>query len=395
MKTSFAFLIICMAVLFSCATETGDAVPNAVITTVSSNLKALQLDTLYSELYESGAFNGCVLVAENGEVIFEKSYGLADEQTQRALNDSSIFELASVSKQFTAMGIVQLQKEGKLSFDDEISRYVPELARYQGVTIFNLLNHTSGLPDYMELAEEHWDKSKIATNDDILRLFGLQAPAPLFEPNAQWEYSNTGYLVLATIIERVSGRSFGDYLNDKIFTPLEMTNTLVHRRRFAPLEIENYAHGYVYSESLQKKILPDELGADHYVVWLDGIVGDGMVNSNLKDLFKWDRALYTNQLVDDADRDLLFSSVMTADSTQTEYGLGWMIDSTDTYGKSVLHTGGWAGYITFIERNLDHNHTIIVLQNNAHHDSEMPIEDTRRILFNQSLGKRGGLEESM
>ena len=352
-----------------------------------TNQKTLKLDTLYSELYEKGAFNGSVLIAENGQIIFEKSYGLADEQTNRKLNDSSIFELASVSKQFTAMGIVQLKKEGKLSYQEDITKYVPELIDYKGITIQNLLNHTGGLPDYMELSDKNWEKSNIATNDDMLEMFKQVKPKKLFDPNDKWDYSNTGYLVLATIIERVSGQEFGQYLKQKIFEPLDMKNTFVYRRRFAPKEVHNYANGYIYSDSLQKKILPDEIGKDFYVVYLDGIVGDGMVNSNPKDILKWDRALYKDNLINDKDRELIFSSVMTKDSSQTDYGFGWMIDSTKTYGKVASHSGGWAGYISYIERDIDNDKTMIILQNNSLSKTEIPIKNTRRILYDQEVEK--------
>lgn len=382
MKNYFLTLLIGTICLISCKENTETTKFQS-----KKNPKALKLDTLYSELYDKGNFNGSVLIAENGNVIFEKNYGIADEQTNRKLNDSTIFELASVSKQFTAMGIVQLVKEGKLSYEDDITKYTPELNDYKGITIKNLLNHTGGLPDYMELADKNWDKSKIATNDDILKLFNQVKPKKLFEPSEKWDYSNTGYLILATIIERVSGQKFGQYLHEKIFKPLDMKNTFVYRRRFEPKEIQNYANGYIYSDSLQKKILPDEMGKDFYVVFLDGIVGDGMVNSNPKDLLKWDRTLYGNNLINDQDRNLIFSSTMTKDSSQTDYGFGWMIDSTKTYGKIASHSGGWAGYISYIERNLDNDKTIIILQNNSLSSTEIPIKNTRRILYNQEVEK--------
>lgn len=359
------------------------------------NKKAVKLDTLFNELYEKDAFNGNVLVAEKGEVIFEKSYGLSNEQTKAELNAKTIFELASVSKQFTAMGIVQLEKEGKLSYDDLISKHIPELAKYEEVTIKNLLTHTSGLPDYMKLSEDNWDKTKIATNEDIINLFKEVEPKKKFEPNDKWDYSNTGYLLLGTIIERLSGLSFEHYLKEKIFEPLEMESTLIYRRRFQPKEVENYALGYIYSDSLKRKILPDELGKEHYMVYLDGIVGDGMVNSNLSDLLKWDRALYGNNLINDEDRKLIFSSYKTKDNSETDYGFGWRIDSTKTYGKVVSHSGGWAGYRTYIERDLDNDKTIIILQNNSTSKTEIPKKNTRRILYNQAVEKPIKLDNSI
>jgi CubicO group peptidase (beta-lactamase class C family) len=382
MRNYLLALLIGLVCLTSCKLKTESAKIKPI-----TNEKTFKLDTLYTELYDKGAFNGNVLIAENGNIIFQKSYGFADEKTKKRLNDSTVFELASVTKQFTAMGIVQLVKDGKLSYDDEISQYVPELKGYKGITVKNLLNHTGGLPDYMELSDTNWDKTKIATNNDMLKMFQKVKPEKRFEPNEKWDYSNTGYLILATIIERVSGKEFGEYLNEKIFKPLDMQNTFVYRRRFAPKEIDNYANGYIYSDSLKRKILPDEIGKDFYVVYLDGIVGDGMVNSNLRDMLKWDRALYKDKIINDQDRELIFSSTMTKDSSQTDYGFGWMIDSTKTYGKIASHSGGWAGYISYIERDIDNDKTIIILQNNSLSQTEIPIKNTRRILYNQPVEK--------
>jgi CubicO group peptidase (beta-lactamase class C family) len=390
MRKYLLTLSIGLVCLTSCKIKTASAQIKPVI-----NEKTFKLDNLYTELYEKGAFNGNVLIAENGNIIFEKSYGLADELSKTKLNDSTIFELASVSKQFTAMGIVQLEKEGKISYDEYIVKYVPELEEYKEITIKNLLNHTGGLPDYMELADTNWDKTNIATNDDMIKMFQQVKPKKLFEPNEKWSYSNTGYLILATIIERASGQEFGNYLNDKIFSPLDMKNTFVYRRRFAPTKIDNYANGYIYSDSLKRKILPDEIGKSFYVVYLDGIVGDGMVNSNLRDMLKWDRALYTDKLMNDQDRELIFSSSVTKDSSQTDYGFGWMIDNNKTYGKIASHSGGWAGYISYIERDIDNDKTIIILQNNSLSETEIPIKNTRRILYNQKVEQPITLESSI
>ncbi len=344
--------------------------------------KAMKLDSLYSDLFTKEAFNGNVLVAEKGTIIFEKSYGLADEKTKRKLNSKSVFELASVSKQFTAIGIVLLEKEGKLNYNDKISTYIPELSFYEGITIKNLLTHTGGLPDYMDLAEVYWDKSKIATNKDIIQLFVKHKPKVVFAPNEKFEYSNTGYLLLGTIIEQVSGVSFEEFLKQKIFDPIEMNATSIYRRRYQPKFIENYANGYVYSDSLKRKMLPDELGKEHWAVFLDGIVGDGMVNSTIIDLLKWDRALYTDVLVNQDDKQKIFSFYKTNDNVQTKYGFGWFIKNTEDNEKTVYHSGGWAGYITYIERNLTQDKTIIILQNNMTPKTALPVKKTRAVLYN-------------
>lgn len=359
----------------------------------ADKVKANRLDTLFNELFEEGKFNGNVLIAENGKAIYEKSFGLANEKSKQQLNIETRFELASVSKQFTAMGIVQLQKENKLSYQDDFSKYIPELAFYKGISIHDLLIHTSGLVDYMELAIVHWDKSKIADNEDMIQLFEKVKPELEFKPGEKFRYSNTGYMLLATIIERVSGKSFEGYLKEKIFDPLQMTNTFVYRRWYQPEELDNYAQGYIYSDSLHQIILPYE--ANRKTVYLDGIVGDGIVNSNLHDLLRWDRALYGDDLVNDEDKKIVFSSYKLNDRAETKYGYGWQISNSKVYGKRVAHAGSWAGYETYIERHLDKDKTIIILQNHSTPKTEIPSSDICKILYNQAIEKEIHLDAAI
>ncbi|TXD84533.1 beta-lactamase family protein [Subsaximicrobium wynnwilliamsii] len=360
---------------------------------IVENTKTKRLDSLFIEFRKYEEFSGNVLVAENGKIVFQNSYGLANEETNQKLNTETVFELASVSKQFTAMGIVQLHKDGKLSYNDLIDKYIPELKNYKGITIKNLLTHTSGLPDYMSVADKKWNKSQIATNDDIISLFQEFEPEQEFEPGQDYAYSNTGYLILGTIIERVSGKSFEEYLNEKIFKPLEMKETLVYRRRYEPKEVSNYAQGYIYSDSLNRRILPDENGKENFYIYLDGIVGDGMVNSNLHDLLKWDRALYTNYLINEQDKNLIFSPNKYSDSLETNYGFGWYIKKDTTYGKIVSHGGSWAGYSTYIERHLVNDKTIIILQNHGTRKIKMPYKQIQNILYDLPVDKTVRLED--
>lgn len=334
------------------------------IFTGAQNSKSQRLDSLFTYWHTQQKFNGNVLVAEKGEVLFQKSYGLSNEETKQHLNNQTVFELASLSKQFTAMGIVQLQKQGKLKYSDPISKYIPELNFYGNISIHNLLVHTGGLPDYMEILEEKWDKSKFATNNDIVNELVKHQPKALFQPGEKFQYSNTGYALLALIIERVSQKSYGDYLHDVIFKPLGMKNTFVYRRYYKPKKIENYAYGYIVN-NLGKKVLPDTFGKQIYTYYLDGIVGDGMVNSTTEDLLLWDRALYDKHFVNDEDKALIFSPSKTTTGSEVRYGYGWAVGTHPKYGKIANHTGHWGGYITMIERVMDHDKTIIMLQNNA------------------------------
>lgn len=342
-----------------------------------------RIDSLLNAMYAQQKINGNFLVAEKGTVIYKKSFGLANEETKEPLNENSIFELASVSKQFTAMAIAILQEKGKLSLNDKMSKFIPELAFYNNITIKNLVHHTSGLPDYMELMDTQFDKSKIATNKDIVNLFAKEQPKLLFETNTKFEYSNTGYALLAIIIEKASGLSYADYLQKTIFTPLKMSNTFVYTRRFAPKKVSNYAYGYVYSDDLKKHVLPDDLAETKMVVWLDGIVGDGTVNSTVNDLLLWDRALNTNKLLSKNGMEQVFTAGTLADGTATQYGFGWFVDNNTDYGKMASHSGGWPGYKTYIDRHLNNDKTIIILSN--HENVAIPINSLRSIVYNKPL----------
>lgn len=339
-----------------------------------------QMDSLLSALHTANKFNGNVLVAEKGKVIYSRSFGLANETTKEKLDENSIFELASCSKQFTAMAIMLLKESGKLRLDDPVAKYIPELSRYGTITIRHLLNHTGGLPDYMEIMDRVYDKSRIATNKDIIAIFKQQEPKILFEPGTRYEYSNTGYALLASVIESASGISYADYLQQAIFQPLQMDRSFVYTRRLAPREIPGYAFGYVDAKS-ETWMLPDDVEATKIVVWLDGIVGDGTVNSTVTDLLKWDRALYTTKLLSAEGMKEVFSPARLNDGSVTKYGFGWGLDSAADYGRIVSHSGGWPGYVTWIERHLDNDKTIIILQNHA--GVTMPYRALRDIVYNK------------
>lgn len=346
--------------------------------TNAQDTRAQKIDSLFTSLAAKGEFNGNVLIAEKGNVLYQKSFGLRDEAQKLPLNDNSIFELASVSKQFTAMGIVLLEQKGRLKYDDPIAQYIPELGFYKGVTIRHLLNHTGGLPDYMQLIGTKGDTTKINTNKDIITLFAKEKPGADFAPGSKFEYSNTGYALLASIIEKASGKTYAVFLADNIFKPLKMDNTFVYTRRLAPKKVENYAYGYVYDAS-GTKILPDNDPNNNYVICLDGIVGDGTVNSTTADLLKWDRALYTDKLASKKSLEMVFTPPVLPNDEKTNYGFGWMVNKSDDYGRVASHSGGWPGYVTFIERHMDNDKTIIVLQNN---ENGIPfLNNVRRLLY--------------
>jgi CubicO group peptidase (beta-lactamase class C family) len=341
--------------------------------------KAKQIDSLLSQLHKEQKFYGNVLIAEKGKVLYQKSFGKANIATNTDLNAESLFELASVSKQFTAMAVMLLKKQGKLSYDDSLRKFIPLLS-YHNITVKQLLHHTSGLPDYMDIFSKNWDSTKIATNKDMIDLLAKYKPAVLFTPGEKWEYSNTGYALLASIIEKASGMSYGAYLSKYIFKPLGMKRTVVFRRRYEKKVIPNYAYGYVYDEGKKKFVLPDSLSQTATMVYsLDGIVGDGTVNSTTNDLLKWDRALYTEKFVPKEMMQEAFQPGVLTDGKKTTYGFGWGISELKGIGKVLSHSGGWPGYNTLIERHIDSGKTIIILKN---YERQAPmLQKIRNILY--------------
>jgi CubicO group peptidase (beta-lactamase class C family) len=321
------------------------------------------IDSVMTAVVDTAKFNGNVLVARNGEIVYQKSFGPSNFYTNEMLNDSSMFDLASVSKAFTAMSIMMLKEQGKLSYDDDVRKYIPELP-YEGITIRHFLTHTSGIAPYEDvMLSKGWDVKKIAYNDDIIRFFAMHKPAVLFKPGEKWEYSNTAYAMLASITERVSGKKFGDFVSENIFIPLEMSHTRVYNTRRSGEKLDNYAYGFIYSDSLKKYALPDSLKEYFYVYTLDGIVGDGVVNSTTTDLFKWNKALYTDKLVSKAMLEEAFTPGKLNSDSVHGYGFGWFIENDSLNGKITRHTGSWPGYRNLMMRFVDHGDCIIVLTN--------------------------------
>lgn len=347
--------------------------------------RVTKLDSMLNPLAEKDLFSGVVLLAEGENIIYQRAFGWADRAAKQPLTTNSVFELASVSKQFTAAAIMLLHKEGKLQFTDKVSMHLPQLQAYPEVTISNLIYHTGGLPDYMELVDKHWDTANIITNAEVLNLFAQLKPKADFKPGKRFDYSNTGYLILASLIEKISGMDYGDYLAKTIFQPLKMKRTSVYRRRFAPRKIDDYALGYV--KTSKGFLLPDDEPSNNFVIYLDGIVGDGMVNSTIGDLFLWDRALTNHTLFTPAETNTIFTPGTTTKGKSTDYAFGWQTGRLEPIGEAVLHSGGWPGYVTMIERHLDSNKTIIVLRNDSGAPTEEvnPYRNIRRILYNFQL----------
>lgn len=321
-----------------------------------------KLKSFFKEVEENQLMNGTVLIAKDNTILFKGAFGEAEIQPKRLLNETSIFNLASVSKPITAIGIILLVQSKQISFDDDIGQWFPQLP-YKNITIRHLLHHTSGLPDFLDLFKNHWDKRKIADNQDVLDLLIQYQPERLFESNERMEYSNTGYVMLALIIEKVTGLSFSEYMKKEIFQPLNMHHTEVYTQRLTEEQLENYAYGYIFDVYQYKYVLPDHFPETTFVTYLDGIVGDGAIHSTIDDLYLLDRVLRNGEWIHD---DLLKEAYTPAKPKHGgpfTYGFGWILEEDADKGRCVLHSGGWPGYATHYRRYLDQDIVMIFLRN--------------------------------
>lgn len=301
--------------------------------------KAAELDKLMNQAHINGVFNGSVLVAENGKVIYRKAFGYANKETKQLLKPEFCFDLASVSKQFTAMGIMILKERSKLSYDDKITKYFPEFPAYgKDITVRNLLNNTSGMPLYQSFTT----KDNL-TNAEILKIIE-EREALDANIGERYVYNNAGYVMLGLIIEKVSKMSLAEFLKENIFQPLKMKNSLVGDT--PKIDLKNRVLGYSVIGAL-----------DDYEV---GHTGSTSMFSNVDDLFLWDQALYTEKLVSKKTIEEAFSPVILNDGSLSNYGFGWFLTPEK---KSVNHSGSDFGYRTFIRRDLDKKNTYIWLTN--------------------------------
>ena len=308
-------------------------------------------------------FSGVVLIAENGKPVYHKAFGYREFETKILLQTSDIFELASVSKQFTAMIIMMLKEKGLLNYDDSVSKYLQ--IPYKGMTIRNLLTHTSGLPDYQEIMDKYWDKSKVAGNPDCIEYLNKYAPPKHFEPGIKYEYSNTGYMLLASIAEKASGKDFIEMCRSWIFKELKMKSTDI-RTLEEKKATKNFAIGHIYVEERNKYVRADSFPSSNYAIWLGNRKGPGRISSTAADLLKWDKALYTEKLIRQSTLQEAFTPMKLNDGSLSNYGFGWELRSDPSFGKIVQHNGDNPGYKTQIIRYIDKRKTIILLNNNAY-----------------------------
>lgn len=315
-------------------------------------LKQKRLDNYFTNLNRFGRFNGNVLIMQNGRVVLRKSYGFKNLRTKDSLNLNTAFQLASMSKQFTACAIMLLEQQGRLSYDDYVKTYIKKFP-YEDITIRDLLTHRSGLFNYVYFAERKVSgrASKKLDNNDILNLINRYNPPRYYRRDRKFDYSNTGYMILASIVESISKEPFYRYLKSNVFDTLRMKDTFVYNKK-TNLGDKNVAVGHVR----RRRIVGD--------YFLNSVSGDKGIYSTVDDMLLWDKSLRKNTLLADSTLQKAFSP-MGKDSSHVEnYGFGWRLTEYNTK-KLVYHGGWWKGFKGVYVHKPDDGTTIIVLGNNA------------------------------
>ena len=316
-----------------------------------------------------------ILIVQPGQPVFKKGYGLARVRDKSPITPQTLFELASVSKTFTATATLMLEERGKLSVHDDVRKYIPELPKYDAahpIRISNLLQHTSGLPDYMEFEDVSARNQGFWVNEDYAGEFARQrSKIPLDFPTGQkYVYNNTNFMLLGLIIERISKKSFGAFMHEEAFTPAGMKSTFVYenRKSVPPGRAAVCAIGY---EKGKKKSWKEAWGVPPFREDELLTVGDGAIWTNLDDMAHWDAALREHKLIKPATMKRALQPSKTRDGETNDYGFGWSVyfdpsGSMNGFG----HDGSWGGFETSYYRYLVADRTTVLLSNRGTFDTD-------------------------
>ncbi len=313
-----------------------------------------RIDDFVVNLHRRSGFNGNVLVAKNGKIIYEKAIGWADHLHRDSLKISSVFELASVSKTFTSTAIMMLVEDGKIRLDQNVKDFYPDFP-YEDITVKLLLSHRSGMMNYVYFVDDLWkaqkkDERPGITNQDVMKLIAEHKPAPYMKPDRKFHYNNSNYMVLGAIIEKVSGQKFSAFMYENIFKPLGMKHTAVYSKaEYDKIPVDVVGHDRTWRRSVAQN-------------FLDGPVGDKGIYSTIEDLYLFDRAMRKGRLLNAATMDSVYAPHNEMQRGHFNYGYGWR---TFEKGKNkvVYHTGWWHGFRHIYLRQLNKDITVILLSN--------------------------------
>ncbi|GAB3418035.1 serine hydrolase domain-containing protein [Niabella aquatica] len=318
-----------------------------------SNTELSAYHNKLTELFDSKLihpnFNGAVLVAKGGNILYEKYAGFTDPKSKAIpITDSSSFHLASTSKPFTGVAILRLVQQGKIGLNDDITLFFPAFP-YEGVTVKDLLSHRSGLPNYLYFMDdkEKWPAGKMVSNKDVLHFLIQYKPDLSYRTGSRFSYCNTNYVLLALIIEKVTGKSYPEYMKQTIFGPLGMKHTFVYNSTDAGRVIMSYKpSGALWEQDI-----------------FDDTYGDKNIYSTPRDLLKWDAALYSEQFIRQSLLDSAYHPLSNERPSIHNYGLGWRILNLPNGKHVIYHNGKWHGFTPAFARLIDEKAVIIILGN--------------------------------
>jgi CubicO group peptidase (beta-lactamase class C family) len=318
------------------------------IDSVKYKAEIYRLDTLFTKLYKADAFNGNVLIAKGKNIIYQKSFGYGIKEKNVLLNDSSIFQLASVSKVITGVATLLLYEQGKLKLETKVSDILADFP-YKDVTVKHLLSHRSGLPNYTYFCGEFLSDSICSlSNQNMLDIMIKHKPKAYLNPGLRFNYCNTNYALLALIVEKISQKSYATFLKEELFKPLGMNHS------YTALNIDSTKEYITRGYTMKYGCVAN----DRY----DGVVGDKGIYTTTYDLFLLSTALYQHKLLANTTQELAFSPHSKEVKTHN-YGYGWRMRNMNDSAKEVFHNGWWHGYRTSFHRRLKDSLTVIVLSN--------------------------------
>jgi CubicO group peptidase (beta-lactamase class C family) len=312
-----------------------------------------KLDSLLKRIHKRHDFNGSLLVAKAGKIMYSNQVGYADFRKKKLLDICDAFQLASVSKQFTAAAIMILYERDLIRLSDTVNNYFPGFP-YKGVTIQHLLNHTAGLPKYFWVAEHKWEHKNAPTNSEMMELLEASNVQRFFRSGRNFDYSNTGYVVLASIIEKVSGLRFGDFIEQNIFDPLGMDDSFVYSYENDAIK-EHQLIGYRLYKGWRHLKINGTVN--------DAIVGDKNVYATTEDLFKWVEGLNSGKLLSKESLDKMYTHGQTKYGRKVPYGFGFRLTKDK---EKIYHYGKWNGFSTGIIQYMKDDLVVIVLEHSSY-----------------------------
>lgn len=335
----------------------------------SQNEKNEKADKWLESIQKENKFNGAVLLIKNNQVLLKNAYGYTDFNRSEKLTTASSFRLASVSKQFTATGIMLLKEQGKLNFDDKITTYLSGLT-YDDVTIRHLLNHTSGIPDvYMNFPKKYKEEIGGALEiSKVVQLLGKENLPLQEKPNSQYRYNNTGYVLLAAIIEEVSRKTFEEFLKEELFDKLKMKNTRVWNLVSKNKEFKTKTSSFDNFRGIITELTPGVL---------DGLAGDGSVFSSIDDFIIWNQFWYENSLLSKETIGEAYKKPILNNGKESNYGFGWIVTENNA---AYWHNGSWLGARTLIFRNENLKNCMVILDNSSSANIDFIAQELVKVL---------------